>query len=184
MSTLGQTWRSFAQGGRSLAWHAVLALYGSARVRFSHCWIMARYVDISSSNFHIASSDFVAFDKSVDRLHVYRHVNYWVKQTIFERRLSNRGDNCCFISWSCLDASAVPPLILSGLFEPVSDWWRAYEYSRLLFVSTPIVLRFYLNLVISRRAPVLIFGIASSEFCVFALVLSFFSTGWRPRCFQ
>lgn len=45
----------------------------------------------------------------------------------------------------------------------------------IVFVPKPMVLVYYSNLVKRRRAPELIFRIAVSEFCVFALVSLLFA---------
>lgn len=49
--------------------------------------IAGQYVDVSFSNFPAANLDFVAFRKPFDRLQVCRNFDYWVKDTIFDRRL-------------------------------------------------------------------------------------------------
>lgn len=109
---------------------------------------MARYVVVSSNNLLMESLQFVVFDNPFDRPRLYGHFNYPVEETIFERRLSTRGNNCCFNNCHSVDVYAISSLIRSGLFVPVPDWWRAYEFSRFLFVRTPIALAYYSNLVI------------------------------------
>lgn len=103
-------------------------------------------MDDFSSNLLTASLDFMALDKSLSRLHVYSHFDYWVKENIFERRLRTRGDSFCFINWHCVDFYAVRPVISLGLFVHIPDWWRAYKCSRFLFVPIPIFLAYYSNL--------------------------------------
>lgn len=82
--------------------------------------------------------------------------------SIFERRLRSRGDSGCFISFHCVDVNAVPPLFRSGLFVPVSDWWRSYGCSWLFFAPTVIFMAYNSNAVIRWRAQKLTFGIAIS----------------------
>lgn len=91
--------------------------------------MLTQYIDVSSSIVPTASLDFVAFDKPFDRLHVYNHFDYLVKEAIFERRVRTHWDSCCFINWNCVDIYAVPPLIHLGLFASVADWCRGYECS-------------------------------------------------------
>lgn len=61
-------------------------------------------------------------------------------------------------------------MICSELFAPVPDYGPVYEWSRILFVPTHIVLAYYSNPITSCPAPGLIFPIAISEFFVCALV--------------
>lgn len=99
---------------------------------------MDQYLNVSSCNLPALSSEFVPFDERFDRLHVYSHLDYWVIDTISERRLRAGGYSCCFINLHCFYIYAVTPLVHSGLFVPVSYWRRCNQCSRLWLVSTPI----------------------------------------------
>lgn len=60
--------------------------------------ILARYVDASSSNLTTACLDFVVLDKLFDCLRAYGNFDYWVKETVFDRRLRTCWDNSYFIN--------------------------------------------------------------------------------------
>lgn len=110
------------------------------------------------------------FHKPFDWLHAYSNFSYWVKKNIFEGPFRTRGDCCCSINWRCVDVHAVLPMIFSGFFILVSDLWRAYQYSRLLFLLVPFCLTYYSNRVTTRRDPEILFRITASESCICALV--------------
>lgn len=109
------------------------------------------------------------FGKSFDPLHIYFPFDYCVRETIFERQLRSRANCCCFAKRHYVVVSAVPPLACSGLLVPVPDFWRFYEWPRLISGQMPIAMAYYSNLVISWRPPELNFRIAISEICVRAL---------------
>lgn len=130
--------------------------------------IISQDVDVSQSTLPAASVDFLALDKPFDRMYVYSHLDYWVKQIISDRRLRARSNRCCFISWHCVDVYVVSLLICSTLFVPVPDYLCSDECSRLSFVQMPINAVYYSNLITSRRAPELGNRITISEICVCA----------------
>lgn len=102
--------------------------------------IVAQYVDGSSSNVPVTCLELVPFDRTLDRWHVYRQLDYWTKVTILERRIMSRGDSCCFNNCLCVDIYAIPLLVRWGLFVAVPDRLCFCEGSRLLFVPTPILM--------------------------------------------
>lgn len=96
-----------------------------------------------------------------DRLDVYSNFDYWLKETIFELRLSTRGNSCYFTNWYCVDLCAVLCYIRSGLLPPVPGLWRGYECSRLFFVLAPIMLLYYLNPLTSPSSGIVFFELQS-----------------------
>lgn len=95
-----------------------------------------------------------------------------MQEIVSKRQLRACGDRCCFIDLHCVNFYAVLLLTHLELYISVPDWRRTYQSLRLLFVPTPVVLAYYLNLNKSHRASELIFCIAVSEFCVYAILFS------------
>lgn len=54
-------------------------------------------------------------------LHVYRTLDYCVKEAICKRPLRTRADGCCFVNWHFVNVYAVAVLKRLGLFVPVPD---------------------------------------------------------------
>lgn len=71
--------------------------------------IVDQYVDVFSSSFPTTSFELGAFDKTLDRLHVYSNFDHWVKENIFEWWLRASDDGCCFYHGHCVDVYAIPP---------------------------------------------------------------------------
>lgn len=132
--------------------------------------IVAQYVHVSSNNLPAASLDSVAFGKTFERMHIYGNFSYWVKEAISESRLRACGDGCCFIYRYFVDSYAVFLFVHLRLSVLVADWWRSYDFSRIFYVRTLIVVAYYSNLLVGRRALQQCFRIGISEFCVWDLV--------------
>lgn len=90
---------------------------------------MDQYAGVSLGSFPAMRLDFMALDKSFNRVHVYTYYDDWVKNLIFERRLRARGKGYCFSNWRCVDVYAVTLLARLGMFVRDLDRWRSHECS-------------------------------------------------------
>lgn len=89
--------------------------------------------------------------------------------------LKDSGETFCLLNYHYVHVYAVSPLKRPGLFDPVTSWWSDYECWRLFFMPTPIILPYYLNLVLTHRDSELIMCTAVSELFVCTLVFLFLS---------
>lgn len=110
--------------------------------------------------------EFVVLDRPFNILHVHGRFDYWVKMTVLERQFYDSREYLLIINRFCVVVYAASLLIRLVLFVSVRDWLQAYECSRFLFMKLSIDLGYFLNLVMSRRALVLIYRIGTSEFSV------------------
>lgn len=133
-------------------------------------------MDVSSNHLPTVNYNFAAFDKPFHASHVYSNFDYYVKETIFERRLRTCGDRCRFFKCQCIDVIAALLLVHLGLPVSVPAWWRAHRCSRLLLVLISIVLACFLKSKTSRQASEIIFGNHNSEFSVCGIVFCISST--------
>lgn len=85
------------------------------------------------------------------------YLDYCGREMVFKRQLGTWWDSCCFIIRHYVDVYPFSPLKRSGLFISVEDRWRTYERSSLLLVQIPIILAYYSNMIMSHRAPKLVF---------------------------
>lgn len=97
------------------------------------------------------------------RDYLLRKVDYWLKETVFERCLRFKSTDPLFPNKHCDDVFDVPLAWHCQLFVKLPEWLEGYRFYCLLYALYPVVFAYYSNFPLSGDHNNLLFRLAVAK---------------------
>lgn len=97
---------------------------------------------------------------------------------VFERRLRLKAADPFFVNWDYVAVFDFQPAQRRELFGNAPKCWEFYEYSRVLYVPTPVVLADYFTFALTKGHNSFLFQVTVFEHSVSFHVLQSFHLVW------
>lgn len=154
------------------------SLYVALRRRFTQivwCKLCGTILWLVVNALITSSSEYVAFSRSYDSLHLLTNFDYWFKEIQFEQRFRVGRNAALFGNRHCVDIFGIPIRVFEEFFGQVPSWWTDYDGSCLFLAPITMFLTYKFTLVNLKELRSLLFCIAVAQHCLYALLLFFTS---------